>query len=104
MCGPPEQQADGREGEAEPGRHEEDQVVALGEARSGSSRRLCVLAAVASTARPIDPPTWLAVFASPPTIPASPAGTSAVAAAIRVGKVSPIPTAISSVGPSRPVT
>jgi hypothetical protein len=37
-------------------------------------------------------------------IPASPSGTSSVAAAMRVGKVSPMPTAMSSVGPSTLVT
>jgi hypothetical protein len=60
-------------------------------------------AAVASTARPTDPPTWPVVLARPPTIPASPSGTSAVAAAMSVGKASPMPTATSSVGPSTPV-
>ena len=61
------------------------------------------LAIVASTARPIEPPTCVAVFAMPPMVPAEPAGALAVVMAISVGKINPMPAATSRVGPTTPL-
>lgn len=104
---PRQQQADRCDGQAEPGRHEEDQVVPRGE---GGGRGAPAGLHRGSGAggrrehRQAYRPTNLAGGVGQAADgPASPPGTSAVAAAMRVRKVSPMPTAMSSVGPSTPV-
>ena len=59
------------------------------------------VASVASTARPIAPPTWALVLTRPEARPASSGVAPDIASVISDGKEMPTPTPISSIGGSR---